>query len=176
MTGTLQEIGTAVGVATLCVAACVTDLRSRRLPNLLTFGAAAVGFGWQLVSQGWGGAAASLEGFALGLALFLPWFALGGMGAGDVKLLAAIGAWLGPWRVIWVALFGSIAGGALALVVALWSGYAAVALKNIWWLVTEWWYAGIRPLPRVSLQQSAGPRLAYAVPVAVGVMVTLWLR
>ena len=56
----------------------------------------------------------------VGLLLFLPLFALRAMGGGDVKLLAAFGAWLGPVLVFWVAVYGAIAGGVLALLLVLW--------------------------------------------------------
>ena len=59
-----------------------------------------------------------------GIVLFLPFFLLRGMGAGDVKLLAALGAWLGPMQTIWLALFTSIAGGVMALVIATSTGCA----------------------------------------------------
>ena len=103
-------------------------------------------------------------------------FALRGMGAGDVKLLAAVGAWLGPGQVAIVALATSIAGGVLGLVVALGYGYLRTALSNLWMLLMHWRVVGVRPLPAVTLQGATGPRLAYAVPIAMGTVVTLWLR
>ena len=75
--------------------ACATDLRTSRIPNLLTFSAAAAGLAWHAFG-GWAPLASALGGLALGLLLFLPIYLLRGMGAGDVKLLAALGAWLGP--------------------------------------------------------------------------------
>jgi prepilin peptidase CpaA len=118
----------------------------------------------------------SVEGWLLGAALFMPLFALRGMGAGDVKLLAAVGAWLGPQQVIWVALITSVAGGVLALVVAVSHGYLRQALKNIYFLLLHWRVSGVGPVEEVSLSGSRGPRLAYAVPIAVGTLVTLWLK
>ena len=103
-------------------------------------------------------------------------FALRGMGAGDVKLLAAVGAWLGPAQVAFVALATSIAGGVLAIAVALLHGYLKTALSNVRALLTHWRVMGVRPLPEVTLEGTEGPRLAYAVPVAIGTMVTLWLK
>ena len=73
--------------------ACVTDIRSRRIPNVLTFGSSAAAVVFWGVSSGWAGLAWSACGWVVGCVLFLPWFLLGGMGAGDVKLLAALGAW-----------------------------------------------------------------------------------
>ena len=80
----------------LVVIAAGWDLATRRIPNVLTFGAALAGFFVHGYIAGWSGAESSLAGWAVGVLFFFPMFALGGMGAGDVKLLAAVGAWLGP--------------------------------------------------------------------------------
>ena len=109
-----------------------------------------------------------------GLAVFFPFFALGGMGAGDVKLMAAIGAWLGPGLALMTALYGAVAGGILAIGVALSHGYLRTALSNVWRLLTHWRYSGVRPLPELTLENNSGPRLAYAVPIFVGLLVTIW--
>src|SRR5947207_746215 len=112
--------------------ACVFDVRSRRIPNLLTFGGAALAVAYSVVSHGFGGLLASVEGWAVGLALFLPMFLLRGMGAGDVKLLACLGAWVGPLQAFWMAIYAMMAGGVLAIVVALATGYASQAVSNVW--------------------------------------------
>ena len=163
-------------VGTLLTLACIWDLRTRRIPNVLTFSSAACALLFHLVTGGWPAAAWSLGGYVLGAVLFFPMFALRGMGAGDVKLLAAVGAWVGPGQVAVAALATSIAGGVLGLAVALGYGYLRTAFSNLWMLLTHWRVAGIRPLPAVTLQGATGPRLAYAVPIAIGTKVTLWLR
>jgi prepilin peptidase CpaA len=66
---------------------------------------------------------ASVVGWTVGIAIFFLPFALGGLGAGDVKLLGAIGAWLGPMNAVWVGLYAGAAGGVLAIFVALTKGY-----------------------------------------------------
>jgi prepilin peptidase CpaA len=163
-------------VLVICAAACVTDLRTRRIPNALTFGAAVLAFVFHAVTGGWPGLASSAGGWLVGVALFAPFFLLGGMGAGDVKLLAAIGAWLGPMDAVWTALYTMIAGGVLALVVSFAAGYLRQAVTNVWLLVGYWRISGIRPLPQLTLASGMGPRLAYSLPVTVGVLVTLWLQ
>jgi prepilin peptidase CpaA len=163
-------------VGTLLTLACISDLRTRRIPNVLTFSSAACALLFHLITGGWTAVAWSVCGYVLGAALFFPMFALRGMGAGDVKLLAAVGAWLGPGQIAIVALATSIAGGVLGLVVAVGYGYLRTALSNLWMLLAHWRVAGVRPLPPVTLQGAAGPRLAYAVPIAIGTVMTLWLR
>ena len=162
-----------VGVALVAVA---WDVATRRIPNALTLGAAFAALVVHACLGGWSGAAMAAAGWAAGVALFFPVFALGGMGAGDVKLLGALGAWLGPVAAVWVALYSGVAGGLIGLLVAAFSGYLAQAFANVWSLLMHWRIVGLRPAPELTLSTHQGPRLAYAVPVFAGLMVTLWLQ
>src|SRR4030095_6201378 len=130
--------------AAIAFVACVTDLRSRRIPNVLTFGAALVAFAAHVHTSGVAGGLTSGGGWLVGVALFFPFFALGGLGAGDVKLLGAIGAWLGPYPVLYVGLYSSIAGGLLAIIVALQASYLRQAVRNLGFLVMFWKAHGLR--------------------------------
>jgi prepilin peptidase CpaA len=165
-----------IAAMAIVLVACVIDVRSRRIPNALTFGAAVMAFAFHAWTGGLGGFLTSAAGWTVGAALFFPFFALRGMGAGDVKLIAAVGAWLGPVMAFWVAMFTSVAGGVLGLLVALFHGHAGTALRNILTLIGYWRLVGVRPLAELTLDHGRGPRLAYAVPVAIGTMVTLWLK
>jgi len=163
-------------VGAFLIVACIMDLRTRRIPNALTFSAVATGLLFHLLTGGLTAAGWSIAGCLLGFLLFFPMFALRGMGAGDVKLLAAVGAWIGPSQVVTAALATSIAGGVIALVVALGHGYLKVAFRNLWMLLTHWRVMGVRPVDELTLQGARGPRLAYAIPTAIGTLVTLWLK
>jgi prepilin peptidase CpaA len=163
-------------VVSVALVACVTDLRCRRIPNVLTFGAAAAAFVYGAWSGGWSGLGNAGLGFLIGGVAFIVPFALGGLGGGDVKLLAAIGAWLGPAGALYAALYTGIAGGVMALVVASATGYLRQALTNISLLLMHWRVWGLRPLAEVSLDSDKGPRLAYALPIFVGLVTTLWLQ
>ena len=89
------------------LAGCATDITSRRIPNALTLPAVGVGVAAHAVAGGLPEASAALLGGLVGLAVFFPIFALGGLGGGDVKLMAALGAWIGwPARSCWTALYG----------------------------------------------------------------------
>jgi prepilin peptidase CpaA len=159
----------------LAATACWTDLRTRRIPNVLTFGAAGVGLAFHLFFSG-SGPLTALAGWITGVLFFSPLFLLRGMGAGDLKLLGALGAWLGPLMAVRIGLCSAVAGGVLAIVVALAHGYAGQALRNVWLLLTHWRVSGIKPLDALTLDKGTGPRLAYAVPLMVGLMVALWTR
>lgn len=96
----------------------VVDLYTRRVPNALTMGIAAVGIAMAAMHAGEVDLTHALAGFALGLVLMLPGHVIGATGAGDVKLFAALGAWLGPARIGTAFLYTALAGGVLAVVVA----------------------------------------------------------
>jgi len=166
-------VGSAIAVA---IVASAFDLRTRRIPNALTFGAAIAAVAFHVVVGGAIGLVTAAAGWALGVALFLPFFALRGLGGGDVKLLGAIGAWLGPAAILYVAFYSTLAGGVLGIVVALQTRYLRQALSNLKFLGTFWLTVGLQPVESVSLDRKDTPRLAYAVPVLAGLLVTVWLR
>ena len=157
------------------LAACAFDVRTRRIPNALTMVAAVAGLLYHAASSGLSGVQMAAAGWLLGLLLLLPYFALGGMGGGDVKLVAALGAWLGPWETFWLAMYAGIAGGVLGLIVALTHSYVRRAVANISTIFRYWATVGFTPVPGMTLESSASPRLAFAIPILVGTVVTLWL-
>lgn len=165
-----------VAVLVVALAAAVCDIRTHRIPNVLTFGAAAAAVVFGTLEGGVGGLSQAVAGWFVGAVLFFPIFALGGMGAGDVKLLAALAAWLGPREALPLAMFSSMAGGVFALTVAAAHGYLRRALSNVWLMLLHWRVAGLGPVPGLTLRDGRAPRLAYAIPIAVGVMCTLWRR
>jgi prepilin peptidase CpaA len=164
-------------IVTLLVAtaAAVTDLRTSRIPNGLTFGAAAAALMYHAVDGGPGGLAWACAGWLVGAAVFLPFFALGGMGAGDVKLVAALGAWMGPRDALAIAIATALAGGVVAIIVMLRQRYLATAFANLRLLFAHWRVHGVTAKPDLTLASSTGPRLAYAVPILLGTLgVLLW--
>jgi prepilin peptidase CpaA len=155
---------------------CGFDLHSRRIPNVLTFGGAVAAL---IVSGFTGGVTAigsGAAGWTVAAALWLPIYALGGMGAGDVKLMAAIGAWLGPATVVYAALYAAIAGAIFALALAAAQGCLRQTFTNVQLLLIHWRVAGLTPHPELNLATATSPRLAYAVPILVGTMAALWLQ
>jgi prepilin peptidase CpaA len=119
------------------IAATVIDIRVRRVPNMLTMPLAS--FGLLLAMSGTGPISLgdALAGFALGLALLLPGHVLGATGAGDVKLLAAFGALLGPGDVMGAFIRMAIAGGVIAVMVAVSRGRLRETLNGTALLVTS---------------------------------------
>jgi len=156
--------------------ASVFDLRARRIPNLLTFGGAALAVVYAGSAHGLAGLAHALEGWLAGLLIFFPLFLLGGLGAGDVKLMACLGAWIGPTQALWTALYAALAGGVAAIVVALATGYMRTAVDNVYLLLVHFRVAGVRPHPELTLERGKGPRLPYALPIAAGAIAAMWLH
>jgi prepilin peptidase CpaA len=168
-----MELST-IAVIAVSLIACVFDVRSRRIPNALTLGAAVTAWIFALAQGGPSALGWSAGGWLIATLLFFPAFALGGMGAGDVKLLGGLGAWLGPVSVIYLAFYTALAGGIMALIAVLARGYLRQGFRNIWLLLMYWRVQGLRPHPDLSLETSRGPRLAYAIPIAAGALATLW--
>jgi prepilin peptidase CpaA len=172
-----MSIGIIEGVViAICLIGCITDLKTRRIPNWLTFGAAASALAAHTITSGWSGSATAATGWIVGALLFMPFFLLRGMGAGDVKLLAAIGSWMGPKAALWIALYTSIAGGVLALCVAASTRYLPQMFRNLWLVGTHWRVMGPRAVPGLTLENTNAPRLAYAIPIFAGTVIALWLK
>ncbi len=101
-------------VIVISLMAVYTDLRWRKIPNVLTVGAGVGALCFHALTAGYGWSH-FFSGMGTGLIVFLPVFLLGGMGGGDVKLMGALGAWLGAWDVFETALCTAFWGGIIAL-------------------------------------------------------------
>ena len=155
------------------------DVRSRRIPNVLVLVGLVLAFALQAVlPEGEGlflapfgsiGLLWSLAGVATGLALLLPMYALRALGAGDVKLLAMIGAFVGPGAVIGIAACTLLAGGMLALVVSLYLGTLKRMLGNSMHLVTHSVFGALNG-QSAAIEAPAAPsvKLPYAIAIAAG--------
>lgn len=157
-------------------AAVVTDIRARRIPNVLTATGLATGLALAaLLPQGIG-LKAALLGALTGLACFLPMYAFRAMGAGDVKLMAMSGAFLGPLNTVESALWVLLAGGVLALLFALQRGVLRKVLGNV---RTLFYSAAasvqLHNMPDFS-DAPSGAKLPYAVAIASGMTVFLVMR
>jgi prepilin peptidase CpaA len=155
-------------VLAVVLVATATDLRSRRIPNWLVLPFLVAGIGVNCWQHGWQGAAHSLEGLGLGLLLFGILFFFGGMGAGDVKLAAAIGAWIGPQQLLLALVLTAIAGGLMAVGWAVAGGFLGELLDSA---------AAIGARPGSALAENA-PRkrrpMPYAPAIAIGTVISFF--
>ena len=158
----------------LLVVALACDVAQRRIPNGLILGGLTAGFACSLwATPGQPSLVASLLGALTGLAIMLPLYALGTMGAGDAKLMAAVGSFLGPLPVLGAALLTFAAGGVLALAAALWSGSLARVLGNLR-LIGLVLISGRSAGVSLADMQTTG-RLPYAVAITIGTGIQIWL-
>lgn len=106
-------------VSAVLIVAAVIDGRQLRVPNWITFPMIISGWLASAIVYGWGGLGASLWGTVIGLGLLLPAYAIGGMGAGDVKLLAGVGAWVGASQTFWAFILSAIIGAVIAVIMVM---------------------------------------------------------
>ncbi len=109
-------------VAVVLMEAAIIDGMKLKVPNWLTFHFVVGGLAYAAWMAGWAGLTWSLAGMTLGLMLLMPLYAIGGMGAGDVKLLAGVGAWMGPALTLGAFAVSAIVGGLMAVAMVAWSG------------------------------------------------------
>jgi prepilin peptidase CpaA len=139
------------------LAASIDDLARRHIANWIPAAALAGGFGWQIGQGGWQGALAALGGTIAGFAVFLVFYLLGGMGGGDVKLMAGFGALLGAGRLLEAALWTAGVGGILAV--------GAIAWKSLRGLF------GSKAVDMAAVEREAS--IPYAPAIALGVWLSL---
>jgi prepilin peptidase CpaA len=157
----------AINVILLAVlaVACATDLRWRRIPNWLTFPMVGMGLALNGAFFGLDGVKDSVQGAGLGLCMLFPLFMLRWMGAGDAKLMAAIGALKGPEYVFYACLWAAVFGGACALVGLIKSGRLMLALQHLY-------YSRLMPQAGGTFMAKAW-RMPYAPAIACGCAVVL---
>lgn len=174
------ELAMSVAVVTLGVLAPWFDVRERRIPNWLTVSGLLAGLGVRAF-VGWDAFLAGAAGLGIGFGLALPFFLAGGLGGGDVKLLAAFGAMLGLER-IWTALLVmAFAGGALAAVVILRAGAWTRVAANLRTILstlgsrtfTGW--KGEESRAPVTLETPGALTVPYGIAISIGGLVAWFL-
>ncbi len=161
-------------VLALVIAAAATDVRTRRIPNALTGPAALLGLASHWAIGGSGDLLNALTGLLVAGALLLPAWLMRWMGAGDVKLIAAVGAWLGYPQALIAVLAACVAGGVVAGLVAARRGLLKQALVGAAWMgawAVSGWRRGGTPQPVTS-----GVRFPFGVAVAAGAIFALCVR
>ena len=163
-------------VAITLILAAWIDGKVLRVPNWLTYPMAFSGLAWHAYSGGmgdWsdGGFCGSLAALGVGLACLLPIYAVGGMGAGDVKLMAGMGAWLANSTHTWQAFVVSVFVGAVMAVIMVWrSGKFAEHQANFVTILGEWMtIRDPRELSKIAKERK--PRMAllpYGIPICIG--------
>ena len=161
-------------VCVVLIVAAYIDGKELRVPNWITFPMVLSGIVFSTWTAGWGDAQSglwgSLLGMMVGLACLLPLYAVGGMGAGDVKLMAGVGAWLGAETTFYAFCVSTVVGAVMALVMVIHRKSFKKHYANFLMIVTEW--LSVRN-PK-ELSQIAAERkpsmllLPYGIPICIG--------
>jgi len=157
-------------VSFILVEAAVIDGRTLRVPNWLTFHFLIAGLIVAFLRGGSSLLLTSLAGAGVGLVTLLPLYCIGGMGAGDVKLMAALGAWIGPWFTLWAFVSTALMGALMSVVMIVYSGRLFWHLGMIHTIGHE--VLTVRN-PVVLAERAARRKpnmllLPYAIPIAAG--------
>jgi prepilin peptidase CpaA len=168
-----QEI-TSTACALLCASlGSIHDVRDRRIPNTLCGFAMLGGLAMHTAFGGWRGMSESaLAGLVAGGVSLVFWIA-GGMGAGDVKLLAAIGCMTGFFPLRMVLVSTAVAGGLFAIALSIYHGRLRETLHNVAMLLEHHRRKGFEPHPDLNLKNSRAFSLPFALPIAAGCLITL---
>jgi prepilin peptidase CpaA len=161
-----QEAIWAVAIGVTLVAAFV-DYRSRKIPNWLTVPAFLTGLILRTALFGWPGAKSAFEGGGLALVLLLPLVLMRALGAGDWKLMGAVGAFLGPLMFLFVLLGSILCSGIMAIVEMARTRRVRETFHNLYVLVQGFFSFGLRANPQISLDNPELLKLPFGIAVAI---------
>lgn len=168
-------------VAIFAIVAAYIDGKELRVPNKLTFPMIIAGwifscFAYGFAGEGWYfGLMWSLIGTIVGGLTLLPFYSIGGMGAGDVKMMAAIGAWVHVTIVFMSFCIGAAVGGVIAVIMILMSGEASKHYTQFWFLINEiTTVQNPEKLSEIAAERKSTMRLLpYGIPMAIGTLIYL---
>ena len=160
----------------ILIAAAINDLRFQKIPNLLTYPSMGIALVYYFIMSGPDGLLFSAGGLAMGIAVLILPYLMGGMGAGDAKLMGAVGAVLGAKGVFVAFLFTAIAGGIYALILLL---VQRRAFKGFWQrqaaILKTFIFTG-QFIPISGDSNEKKPRLCYGIAIALGTLFSVFLE
>jgi prepilin peptidase CpaA len=155
--------------AIFALAAGITDLRSRRIPNWLTYPAIPCAVLLHTIASGWHGAKLSLLGTALGLGLLLPFVLIRSLGGGDWKLVGGLGAFFGPQKLMQVLIFTLLINGLMALVLIIWKRRVGQTVRNLGHM-TAAFFSFHLPGQDLTIDNPEAVRVPFGVAAAIAVL------
>jgi len=158
------------------VISAIDDLRRGKIPNMVTYPTMGLALGYHFISNGLSGLAFSAGGLGLGIGLFIIPYLMGGMGAGDVKLMGAAGAVLGAKGISIAAIMVILSGGIYGVILFLmYPKYLLSFLKRLW-LTMKTLFLTCQFIPIPPEKDPNRPVLRYALPIALGTMCYVCLK
>ena len=163
-------------LAGILIIAAIIDLYLHKIPNFLTYPTIIIALLYNSMYHGLNGLLFSITGLLVGMAVLGIFYIFGAMGAGDVKLMGAVGAVLGPKNVLNAFLFTGIIGVVYALIIILFRFEASKTLlkRIIVTLKTLLFTGNFIPIPAV--EDEKPPKLCYGIAIAIGAIITIWLK
>jgi len=154
------------------------DMKTNRIPNYLTLGSALAGLAYQLWVHGWPGVAEGFLGIGLGFALLIFFYLKGGLGAGDVKALAALGAWLGPWQTFCLFVYMAFSGVLILVGFLWWRGLLWGKIRRLYGFLVNFILLGSFPsMPQSETAPTPeSVRMPYALAIALGMALVCWQK
>ena len=155
--------------AVFALAAGITDLRWRRIPNWLTYPAIPLAILLHTLADGWHGARLSLLGTALGLGILLPFVLLRSLGGGDWKLVGGLGAFFGPSRLIQVLIYTLLINGVMAVVMIIWTHRVRQTARNLVRMTAAFLKLGL-PGDDLTIDNPEAAKVPFGIAAAIAVL------
>lgn len=173
--GELVPLAVGFSLLAVLIISSVTDLAWHRIPNVLLLSALVLALILQASGNGLDGMLSAAAGLLVGLAFLMPLHVMGGMGAGDVKLLGVVGAFLGPWGAFVAGVAALIVGAILGIIYIAWCSIRPALAYQVWRLMQskDAWNART-PAPLYLDTPIRGSGFAYAPAIAAGAVFAMW--
>src|SRR5690349_3338387 len=162
-----------LGAAVCAVAGAASDVHSRRIPNWLTYGGLMLALCLRAVLGGWRGLGQGAAGALLCGGFFFLLFLIHAMGGGDVKLMAAVSAWVGIQHAVVLLISTALAGGVLAVAFMVFYKRVGSTFRNIGMLLQFHTYFGAQAHPEINAKNPEIIRLPYGLAIAIGMLYLL---
>jgi prepilin peptidase CpaA len=160
----------------ILVVATVVDIRSRRIPNWLSLPFLMIGLAGSAIRGGLPALGQSVAGIGVAVALTGILCYLRGLGMGDLKLCAAVGAWIGPGQLLFALIATGIAGGVMGVGYALWHGSLGKSFDGTAELLSGFRKRGLRPHPVIAMENRQRLKMPYAPAIAIGTIFSFFVR
>ncbi|GAB4151862.1 MAG: A24 family peptidase [Planctomycetaceae bacterium] len=157
-------------VCLILIVAAWIDGKQLRVPNWITFPMVISGLIFNTWVEGWAGLGSGLIGMTVGLLCLLPLYSVGGMGAGDVKLMAGVGAWLGGWTTFYAFCVSTVVGAVMAVMMVLYKKSFKKHYVNFLMILSEWKeIKDPRELSKIAAERKHKMfLLPYGIPICIG--------
>lgn len=169
-----------IGGSAVAGIGAVPDVRAGRIPNWFTYSSLIAGLLLRVSLSHWTGLRLGLLGMLAGGGIFYALMLLGGMGGGDVKLMAAVSAWAGISDTWMILIATAISGGFLALVYVLFRKQVWQTIRNTFELIRHHVMHGLKPHPELNIHHESAVRIPYGLAIALGTLYclsqTIWWR